>query len=60
MAGFVPPPGTYFIDVNYFYFGRRQEPTPFGAKSARYLSLAHLVFSYFKPRRWTQSEGRKP
>jgi hypothetical protein len=21
MAGFVPPPGTYFIDVNYFYAG---------------------------------------
>jgi hypothetical protein len=21
MAGFVPPPGTYFVDVNYFYSG---------------------------------------
>jgi hypothetical protein len=21
MAGFVPPPGTYFIDVNYYYSG---------------------------------------
>ena len=35
MAGFVPPPGTYFIDVNYFYAGNASGQAAIGVALRR-------------------------
>lgn len=42
MAGFVPPPGTYFIDVNYFYAGNASGTAAAGVALRRFGNLTGL------------------
>jgi hypothetical protein len=42
MAGFVPPPGTYFVDVNYFYAGDASGTAAAGVALRRLGNLSGL------------------
>ena len=50
MAGFVPPPGTYFVDVNYFYAGDASGNAAVGVALRR---LGNRVFPNLPPRTLT-------
>ena len=50
MAGFVPPPGTYFVDVNYFYSGDATGNAAVGVALRR---LGNRLFPNLPPRTLT-------
>jgi hypothetical protein len=50
MAGFVPPPGTYFVDVNYFYSGDASGNAAVGVALRR---LGNRLFPNLPPRTLT-------
>jgi hypothetical protein len=47
MAGFTPPPGTYLIDINYFYAGSASGNAAVG------IALRRLANPNLPPRRFT-------
>lgn len=50
MAGFVPPPGTYFVDVNYLYAGDASGNAAVGVALRR---LGNRLFPNLPPRKLT-------